>query len=158
MEMVIVIQDGKCAWHIVIGNHTCFCQCMSPPWWRHQTETFSALLALGARNSPVIGEFSPQRPVTRSFGVFFDLRLNKRLSKDNRFGGDSRRHCANYDVSVMKHVIPPSTLRPHHITGSNPPTSNAIEALGIRMLETGISAITLLPINLHKEVRCVTLG
>ena len=27
------------------------------------------------------GEFSTQRPVTRSFDVFFDLRLNKRLSK-----------------------------------------------------------------------------
>ena len=27
------------------------------------------------------GEFPPQRQVTRSFDVFFDLRLNKRLSK-----------------------------------------------------------------------------
>ena len=27
------------------------------------------------------GEFPTQRPVTRNFGVFFDLRLNKRLSK-----------------------------------------------------------------------------
>ena len=29
----------------------------------------------------VTGEFPAQRPVTRSFDVFFDLRLNKRLSK-----------------------------------------------------------------------------
>ena len=50
-------------------------------WWRHQMETFSALLALCAGNSPVTGEFPSQRPVTRSFDVFFDLRLNKRLSK-----------------------------------------------------------------------------
>ena len=50
-------------------------------WWSHQIETFSALLALCAGNSPVTGEFPSQRPVTRSFGVFFDLRLNKRLSK-----------------------------------------------------------------------------
>ena len=50
-------------------------------WWRHQMETFSALLALCAENSPVPGEFPTQRPVTRSFDVFFDLRLNKRLSK-----------------------------------------------------------------------------
>ena len=41
-------------------------------------EIFSALLALCAGNS---GEFPAQRPVTRSFDVFFDLRLNKRLSK-----------------------------------------------------------------------------
>ena len=53
------------------------------PWWRHQMETFSALLALCAGNSPVIGEFPAQRPVTRSFDVFFDLRLNKRLSKQS---------------------------------------------------------------------------
>ena len=42
-------------------------------WWRHQMETFSALLAICAGNSLV--------PVTRNFYVFFDLRLNKGLSK-----------------------------------------------------------------------------
>ena len=42
-------------------------------------ETFSALLALCAGNSPVTG----QRPVTRSFDVFFDLCLNIRLSKQS---------------------------------------------------------------------------
>ena len=50
-------------------------------WWRHQMETFSALLAICAVNSPVTGEFPPQRPVTRSFDVFLDSRLNERLSK-----------------------------------------------------------------------------
>ena len=50
-------------------------------WWRHQMETFSALLAICAGNSPVTGEFPAQRPMTRSFDVFFDLRMNKRLSK-----------------------------------------------------------------------------
>ena len=44
-------------------------------------EAFSASLALCAGNSPVTGESPTQRPVTRSFDVFFDLRLNKRLSK-----------------------------------------------------------------------------
>ena len=68
-------------------------------WWRHQMETFSALLALCARNSPVTGEFPPQKPVTRSFDVFFDLRLNQRLSKQSWgwwFETPSRllwRHC-----------------------------------------------------------------
>ena len=33
-------------------------------WWRHQMETFSALLALCAGNAPVTGEFPAQRPVT----------------------------------------------------------------------------------------------
>ena len=44
-------------------------------------KTFSALLALCAGNSSVTGEFPTQRPVTRTFGVFFDLCLNRRLSK-----------------------------------------------------------------------------
>ena len=52
-------------------------------WWRHQMETFSALLAICAGNSPVSGEFPAQRPVTRGFDVFFDLRLNKRLGKQS---------------------------------------------------------------------------
>ena len=42
-----------------------------PSWWRHQMETFSAFLAICAGNSPVPGEFPAQRPVTRSFDVFF---------------------------------------------------------------------------------------
>ena len=50
-------------------------------WWRHQMETFFALLDSCAGNSPVPGEFPTQRPVTQSFDVFFDLRLNKRLCK-----------------------------------------------------------------------------
>ena len=49
----------------------------------YQMETFSALLALCAGNSPVTGEFPAQRPVTRSFDVFFDPRLNKLLSKQS---------------------------------------------------------------------------
>ena len=44
-------------------------------------ETFSALLALCAGNSPVTGEFLARRPVTRSSDIFYDLRLIKRLSK-----------------------------------------------------------------------------
>ena len=52
-------------------------------WWRHQMETFPALLAICAGKSPVTGEVPAQRPVTRTFDVFFDLRLNKRLSKQS---------------------------------------------------------------------------
>ena len=43
------------------------------------------------------GEFPTQRPVTRSFDVFFDLCLNKWLSE----AGDLRRYRAHYDVIVM---------------------------------------------------------
>ena len=44
---------------------------------------FSALLAICAGNSPVPGEFPTQRPVTRSFDVYFHLRPDKRLSKQS---------------------------------------------------------------------------
>ena len=57
-------------------NNTLICGLLiSMSWWRHQMETFSAL--------PVPGEFPTQRPVTRSFDVYFDLRPNKRLSKQS---------------------------------------------------------------------------
>ena len=52
-------------------------------WWRHQMETFSALLALCAGNSPVTCEFPAQRPLRRSFDVCFYLRWNKQFSKQS---------------------------------------------------------------------------
>ena len=52
-------------------------------WWRHQMETFSALLAICVGNSAVTGEFPAQGPVTRTFDVFFDLHLNTQLSKQS---------------------------------------------------------------------------
>ena len=57
-------------------------------WWHHQIETFSALLAICAG------------PVTRSFYIFFDLRL-KNGWVNNREAGHLRRYRAHYDVSVM---------------------------------------------------------
>ena len=71
-------------------------------WWCHQMEKNSVLLALCAGNSPVTGEFPSQRPVTRSFDIFFDLRLNKLLIKQWRgwwFETPSRslcHHCNEY--------------------------------------------------------------
>ena len=53
-------------------------------WWRHQIATFSALLALCEGNPPVTGGFPSHSPVTRSFDVFFDVRLNKQLSRQSR--------------------------------------------------------------------------
>ena len=43
----------------------------------------SASLAICAGNSPVTVEFPAQRPVTRGFDVFYDLRPNERLSKQS---------------------------------------------------------------------------
>ena len=94
-------------WHklpLTLCRQSCACRWPSTTtWWRHQMERFSTLLAVCDGNSPVTSEFPSQRPVTRSFDVFFDLRLNKRLSKHSRFG-DFRRHRAHYDVTMMSRV------------------------------------------------------
>ena len=75
-------------------------------------ETFAALLALCAGNSPVTGEFPSQWPVTRSFDVIFDLRLDKRLSKQSThqwFETSSRslrRHCnAYFHMPLAVHIV-----------------------------------------------------
>ena len=69
----------------LFGKVRCQHRCLSfyISWWRHQMETFSALLAICAGNSPASVEFPAQRPVTRSFDVSFDLCLNKRLRKQS---------------------------------------------------------------------------
>ena len=76
------------------------CDISHTEWWRHQMETFSALLAICAGNSPVTGEFPAQRPVTRSFDVLFIFAWqNGWVSKGE--AGDLRCHRAHYDVTVM---------------------------------------------------------
>ena len=90
-------------------------------WWRNQIETFPVLLALCEGNSPVTGEFPSQRPVVQSFDVFFDLRLNKELSKQSRqrwLENPSRplwRHCndtlscmCQWPSSLLVQVLPPT--------------------------------------------------
>ena len=67
-------------------------------------ETFSALLAFYAGNSPVTGEFPAERPVTLSFDVFFDLRPDEQLSKHWRRRGFEKpsqslwRRCNNFVI------------------------------------------------------------
>ena len=69
-------------------------------WWRHQMENFSALLALCEGNPPVTGGFPSQRPVTRSFDVFFDQRLNKQ-SRRWWFGAPSRSLCRRCNAHIL---------------------------------------------------------
>ena len=90
-----------------VGSHIC------PPRMMTSSNRFSALLALCAGNSLVPGEFPAQRPLTRSFDVFFDLRPNKRLSKQSWgwwFETTSRsswRHCNELSESRyhVKHKL-----------------------------------------------------
>ena len=80
VQTFFIMQDNAgIAW--LSGVYVPFPHAAPISWWRHQMETFSALLALCAGNSLVTGESHSQRPVTWSFDVFFDLHLNKHLSK-----------------------------------------------------------------------------
>ena len=76
---------------------TCHRKCVWHSWWRHQMETFSALLALCADNSPVTVEFLSVR---RRFDFFCDLGPSKRWIS-NRDAGDLSRHWNYHDVTVM---------------------------------------------------------
>ena len=96
--------DSGLGWDWLMWRHS---------WWRHQMKTFFALLGLCAGNSPVTGEFPVQRPVTLTFDVSYDLRLNKQLSKqswDWWFETPSRplwRHCnGNTNINFFQCVIP----------------------------------------------------
>ena len=81
-EAILHIRSEMSHWYLLRGLWP-IKTCCDETWWCHQMETFFALLALCVENSPVTGEFPAQRPVTGSFDVFFDLSLNKRLSKQS---------------------------------------------------------------------------
>ena len=69
-------------------------------WWRHQMETFSALLAFvrGLHRSPVNSPHKGQWRVALMFSLICD-RINSWVN--NREAGDLRRYLTHYDVTVM---------------------------------------------------------
>ena len=108
---------------------------------RHQMETGSALLALCVGNSLVTGEFPSQRQLARSFDVFFDLCLNKRLSKQSRGwwsetpSGSLWRHCNVYCVVNWFDKV----LDQYHI-------NELIKATGLSEVQMNISVLAGPPI------------
>ena len=95
-------------------------------------EKFSALLALCAGNSPVTGEFPAQRPVTQSFGVFFDLArtsygasIASNLEIINRvitapyYNENNTRECKLHSAKFSHKFLTP-TDRPFHSPFAQP--------------------------------------
>ena len=80
LKMASIGQQGLFRVNISVGCELLKYEIRSS-WWRHQMGRFSALLALCAGNSRFTGDFRAQKPVTRSFDVFFDLHPNKGWSK-----------------------------------------------------------------------------
>ena len=64
-----------------------------------------ALLALWVRNLPVTVQLPSQRPMARSFDVFVDLRLNKRLSKQSRPRWFEAPSCSLWRHYNVKHLV-----------------------------------------------------
>ena len=70
-------------------------------WWRHQMETFSALLAICAGNSPFTGEF-PAHKGQWNEALMLSLICDWINSwVNNREAGDFRRNRTHYDVTVI---------------------------------------------------------
>ena len=90
-ELIAAIEDewGDCViYHITAGWSSCapsVPNCHGAYWWPSMMTSSNGNIfrvtgpLCGEFTGP--GEFPTQRPVTRSFDVFFDLRLNTRLSK-----------------------------------------------------------------------------
>ena len=68
----------------LVSHYWAYTSCIFFAWWRHQMETFPALLALCAGNSPVSDA---------------ELWINGWVN--TRVAGDLRRHRAHYDVIAL---------------------------------------------------------
>ena len=80
------------------GLHAC------KSWWRHQMETFSALLAICAGESPIPVN-SPHKGQWRGALMFSLICACIGSWVNNRKAGDLKRHRAHYDVSVMSYCF-----------------------------------------------------
>ena len=69
-------------------------------WWRHQMETFSALLATCAGNSPVPVN-SPHKGQWRGALMFYLICVWINSWVNNGEAGDLRRYRSHYDFTVM---------------------------------------------------------
>ena len=101
-EMITNIQYSRCKFAQV---HRLWCGCgNNTAWWRHQMETFSAILAIcaGIHRSPVN---SPHKGQWRGALMFSLICSWINDWENNRDAGDLRRHHAHYDVIVINDVV-----------------------------------------------------
>ena len=80
------------------------CEQSSIPWWRHQMEKFSALLATCTGNSPVPGEAAPRKGQWRGALMFSLIWVWINGWVNDLDAGDLRRSRAHYDVTLMTQI------------------------------------------------------
>ena len=126
LESALTMDNASVAW----PQHgaTCSYYSTTPTWWRHQMETFSALLAICAGNSPVPVN-SQHKGQWRGALVFSLICTRINAWVNNGEAGDLRRNRGHYDVTVMNdnRGITTSNVISEDILGSlttkNPPGS-----------------------------------
>ena len=94
------LSDSLIRINCLANNFFCFTPRNRITWWRHQMETFSALLALYGGNPPVTGEF-PHKGQNRGTLMFSLIYGWTKGWVNNRDAGDLTRHRAHYDVIVI---------------------------------------------------------
>ena len=118
--------------------------------WQHLPHYW----AICAGNSPVPGEFPTQRPVMRSFDAYFDLRPNKRLSKQSsgwwfktpscqfwrhRSGPEAPRTSYCYHLEILEFLLKMISFSSHmHLFHGNPmrwPISGQLEGHSTSLLK-----------------------
>ena len=73
-------------------------------WWRHQMETFSALLVLCEGNSPVVMD-SRHKGQWRRALMYYLVCARTGGWANNRDAGDFRRHRVHYGVVIMYYLF-----------------------------------------------------
>ena len=81
-------------------RHVSVTESFSVSWWRHQMETFSALLTICAGNSPIPVN-SPHKGQWRGALMFTLICARTNGWVNNCEAGDLRRYRTHYDVIVM---------------------------------------------------------
>ena len=91
-------------WTMLIHTDSSYCPSTGHRAWRHQMETFSALLGIcaGIHRSPVN---SPHKDQWRGALMFSLICVWINNWANNRKAGDLRRHRAYYDVIVMGNIV-----------------------------------------------------
>ena len=88
--------------------HECFYS-LGLSWWRHQMETFSALLVFCAGNSPITVN-SPHKGQWRGALMLSLICAWTNSWANNRDAGVLRRHGAHYDAIVMSWARPVNVM------------------------------------------------
>ena len=134
---------------------------LSIPWWRHQMEAFSALLALCEGNHPLVTGGSPYKGQWCGALMFSLICAWTNDWANNRDAGDLRRQDAHYNVTVM--LVPKSYVLGVELIAVSPGRRQAIiwtnagifliGPLGTNFNEIWIKSETFLLTKMHLKHR-----